>query len=51
MTDDEKQVLKLIHDAAVAAKSEDAVRLSQAALNAAHALQVLEMVVSKHPCV
>lgn len=41
MSEIEKQVVKLVDAAAAAAKSEDAVRFAQAALNAAHAQQVL----------
>lgn len=41
MSDIDKQVDELVSKAAKAAKSEDAMRFSQAALNAAHAAQVL----------
>ena len=50
MAETEKHVEYLIAKAAGAEKSEDAQRLSQAALNAAHAIQVLHLIeVSKRP--
>lgn len=43
-----KQIEKLVDKAAGAERSEDAMRFSQAALNAAHAAQVLATVEADH---
>ena len=45
MSDFKKQVAAMVDKAAGAAKSDDAVRFAQAALNAAHASQVLDAIV------
>jgi hypothetical protein len=44
MSDLEKQVEALVEKAVKAEKSDDAMRLSQAALNAAHVAQVLDAI-------
>ena len=44
MTDVKKEVETLVSKASGADKSEDAMRFSQAALNAAHAAQVLSII-------
>ncbi len=47
MSDLNTQVKEMVSKAAKSEKSEDAIRFSQAALNAAHVAQVLNQIASK----